>query len=108
MANAPGLAQMIAEVPSRQYDFSAFTSGSSNLGDDAVSGTWSRSSNTVTWGGNNPAIEAAAAGTASWLQVWIFGHGTVANIPHSATTLGVGDTITYTTISFNLETDNIS
>lgn len=114
---AGGLAQMVSELPVGDYQFSMWTSPivEGFINEVTVSGSWDRnaSTNEVAWNGDDPFVtnEEEDAKTVTYLGV---GYGTgsvqerrVASLPlDSAIELGPGDSIEFTSIKIEFNTEH--
>lgn len=112
MAAANATAALIALNTTNTTAKFTSTANTSFVGSDDVSGSWSRSGNTLTWTGANPSIQASSSVTVNALQVTyappLAFSGVLANISHADVSLTDGDTIIYTNIEFDQETPDLS
>lgn len=117
---AHGIAIVFDEMASRDHLFQAVAPAESVNLPDTVAGTWDLvgETNEIEWNGDDPTMTKGTSGdaTVTYLRVRLSGtisgilNPLIALIDHSANavTLSQGDTIVYTSIKIEFETDSPS
>ena len=106
---ANGIARIMADIGSQVWSFVI------NVGQDDVTGTWSRSNNKSVWQGGNPVIknETGSTETITFVDVH-YGEWTsapaqyelVSKIFHTGVTLNDQESIEYTSVEIDHLTDS--